>query len=132
DPDASTAARVPEATRRALELFASWFGPYPDNHLVIVDARRARRGLAPPGAIVVPAPWWPAPRDGSLERTLIAAIARRYWRRADAAPADAVFQEGLALYTAARAINADALDGPPDTRPLYTLRYFGGYVPHTI
>ena len=127
---AHLAERIIEATRSALGLFDEWYGPYPHTVLTVVDAawNSGREGASYPALVVLNTRWLAPAEDRSLERTLIAAIGRQYWH--GVVPRDASqgwFEEGLVLYTGARAIH-DRLDG----RHVATTRYLGGFVPHVL
>lgn len=121
------------AAKDALGRFAAWFGPLGTPSVTIVDggwraavpaemSLRESRG----DAIVVPTRWLSPEIDVTLEQAVFTAIGRAYWPAAARAAPDA-FADGLARYSAARAMN-DALDG----RDLQSYRYFGGFVPHTV
>ncbi len=127
---AHLAEPIVEATRSALGLFDEWYGPYPHSSLTVVDAPwgSGLDGASYPALVVLNTRWWAPAEDRSLERMLIAAIGRQYWH--GVVPRDASqgwFEEGLVLYTGARAIH-DRLDG----RHVATMRYLGGFVPHVL
>jgi hypothetical protein len=76
--------------------------------------------------VTVRARWLTQARDRSLEREIIAGIARQYW--IDSLTGDqAWFVDGLSLYTGGRAIDT-LLQGSH----FYADRYFGGFVPYAL
>lgn len=122
--------RILLTAKAALALFDEWYGPYPSAHLTVVDLpwNSAFAGASYPGFVAIATRLIAPARDVSLERTLLAAIARLYWR--DVGPADGSqgwFQEGLVLYSGARAMH-QYLDG----RHFASVRALNGFVPYVI
>jgi len=128
------AQRIVETTKQSLEEFTEWFGPYPANQLTIADAAWSDRTMVAlnPGVVTVRSRWLQPARDGALERSLIAAIARQYWLARTTDAETAWFDEAAALYSAARAMNALGVGAGADVRHYVTLRYFGGFVPYSV
>ena len=131
--DPAQSQRVVEATMSALRRYAGWFGPLPSSQLTVVDAtwNSGLAGASYPGVVVVSSRWITISRDRSLERTLIGAIARQYWRAGASASvssaAAAWFEEGLALYSGVRGVHTE-LEGSNYA----TYRFFGGFVPWSL
>ena len=121
--------RVVEVTQQSLRTLGDWFGPFPYPRLFIVDApwNSTLVGASLPGAVVTSTRWLSLERDGSVDRALIAAIAREYWVGRTSPAEPRAFDEGLAHYAAARAIDA-VLQG----RQHWSRRYFGGFVPYAV
>ncbi|MGH9383760.1 MAG: hypothetical protein ACRD2N_05690, partial [Vicinamibacterales bacterium] len=122
--------RLAEATRLAFSVFTRWYGEPPSRDLVVIDApwTSGLAGASYPGVVVVSTRWITPSRDVELERLLIGATARQYWfERASREGEPAWFDEGLLLYTGARAIH-DALENSDPA----TARFFGGHVPVVI
>jgi hypothetical protein len=101
---AAQQSRILHATRTATGLLTEWLGP----------------PAAPilPGADV-PVRWLVPVRDQSLERAVIASIARQFW-----AGPPTPFQEALIVYTGTRAMH-HVLEGSN----FQVVRFFGGVVP---
>lgn len=113
-------ARAQHAAQVALQLATDWLGPPPFTRLTV----RGVTSLPQPpsaGVFEVPVRWLTVERDRSLERTVIAGVVRQFWLRS--APPGR-FEEGLAAYTATRAIH-ELLEGSN----FATVRFFGGFVP---
>ena len=129
-PDAAARSpRLVAAAESTLRRFTGWFGPFPHPQLTVIDApwNRALAGAAFPGVVITTTRWYEPAADRTLERFLIAALARQYWMT-DAANATAKwFSEGLTLYSAVRGIHEE-LEG----RHFATIRLFGGFIPFTI
>ena len=123
------AEQLAESARQALDLLTTWFGPYPASSLTLVDASwRSAAPSASPGTVPVAVRWIELGRDPAAERRLIAAMASHYWHEAVAAdPNHAWFAEGLARYSAARAI-----DTLLERRQYWSSRYFGGFIPYAV
>ena len=71
--------RVVEVTQQSLRILGDWFGPFRYPRLFIVDApwNSTIVGESLPGAVVTSTRWLSLERDGSADRALIAAVARR-------------------------------------------------------
>lgn len=126
---AARSARLIGATESALRRFTEWFGPFPHLRLTVIDApwHSDLAGAAFPGVVITTTRWWGRPTDRTLERFLLAALARQYWMT-DAADSTARwFSEGLTLYSSVRGIHEE-LEG----RNFATIRLFGGFIPFTI
>lgn len=121
--------RVVTVTQQSLRLFGDWFGPFPYPELIVVDApwNSPLAGAAFPHAVVTGTRWLAIERDGSVDRSLIAAIAREYWLGGSSASEVPPFDEGLALFAASRAIDV-VLQG----RQYWSRRYLGGFVPYAV
>ena len=126
---ADRSPRLVAATESILRRFADWFGPFPHAHLTVIDAPSNSHlaGAAFPGVVVTTTRWFEPAIDRTLERSLIAAVARQYWMTAAAEPARRWLSEGLTLYSAVRAIHEEL-----ETGHFATLRLFGGFVPLTL
>ena len=121
--------RIITTTKETLRLLGEWLGPYPATRLTLVDAGTAEIGRDTLPEVVVLSSRWIAPtHDLALERSLIAALARAYFRSTDGSgSASRDFENGVAHYLAMRAIN-QLLDG----HQAATFRYFGGFVPVVV
>jgi hypothetical protein len=107
-PASAHQQRVEHAARAATEMLTEWLGPPP----------------GPISAGSIPHRWLLLERDRSLERTVIAGIARQFWARTSAATP---FEEALAVYTGTRAIH-HLLEGSN----FEVVRFFGGFVPYPL
>ncbi len=125
----ASASRLIAATKSALLTLSEWHGPFPGTTLTVVDAAWASdlAGAVYPGVVAVTARLFESEADLSLERSVIAAVARQYWHVPPGADAERRWLgEGLALYAGVRAIHEE-LEG----RHFATARFFGGFVPFT-
>ena len=136
-PDA--AARLPHviaATESALRRFTAWFGPFPHPALTVIDApwNSALAGASFRAVAITATRWYEPAADRTLERFLIAALARQYWMTDASDPAAKWFSEGLTLYSAVRGIHGELGDVHEELegRHLATIRVFGGFIPFTI
>ncbi len=123
------ASRLVEATKSALLSLSEWHGPFPGTTLTVVDTRwdSGLAGASYPGVIAVTTRLFQPEGDRSLERAMIAAVARQYWQVPPGADAERRWLgEGLALYVGVRGIHEE-LEG----RHFATARFFGGFVPFT-
>lgn len=119
-----------DAATTSLDRLAAWLGPLPGNRFTIVDvpARADLAGAAYPGVAITSSRWLTTRREFAAERALTVAIARQYALPFAAADhGSSWFAEGMAAYFATRAIH-ESFEG----RYYQTLRYFGGYVPHSL
>lgn len=124
------AQRLVDSTRSALRRLSEGYGPFPLSQLSIIDApwHSPWVGASYPGTVVISTRWISIERDASTERSLIAALARQYWLGVQSPEPDyGWFEEGLVLYSAARAIDEE-LEG----RQFWAQRYFGGFIPFAI
>ena len=124
------AQRLVDSTRSALRRLSEAYGTFPFSQLTIVDApwHSPWIGASYPGTVVTSTRWLSLERDASTERSLIAALARQYWHGVQSPdPQYGWFEEGLVLYSAARAINEE-LEG----RQFWSQRYFGGFIPFAV
>jgi hypothetical protein len=130
-PDApDKAQRIVDTTREAVRRFTAWFGPLPWPSLTVIDApwQSEIAGTSLPGLAVVSSGWLTPASDLTLERDIIAAVARQYFlARTPGSESEPWLGEGLARYAAARGIDR-GLEG----RHFATLHYFGGSVPYTV
>ena len=127
--DAASQALV-DAAGQSADRLSAWLGPLPGNRLTIVDvpAHASLAGAAYPGIAITSSRLFTTRREFAAERSLTVAIARQHaLRLANAPQHDSWFAEGLAAYFATRAVH-ETFEG----RYYLTLRYFGGYVPHSI
>ena len=118
--------RVTSVTAAALQLLTEWLGPPRVASVTVrgVAATRQSAETEQPGVVVVPIRWLIFERDRSLERDVIMGLTRQFWRQnAPATP----FEQGLVLYTAARAIH-HLLEGSN----FATVRFFGGLIPFPL
>lgn len=126
---AARASRLIEATKSALLTLGEWHGAFPGTALTVVDARwdSGLAGASYPGVIAVTARLLEPDGDRSLERSVIAAVARQYWQVPPGADAERRWLgEGLALYAGIRAIHEEL-----ESNHFRTARLFGGFVPFT-
>ena len=125
---AGRAADLMESGKRALTLLDDWLGPLSLDRLAIVDlpwnSRLASAHLR--GIVTVRSRWLTTARDRSLDRELIAGLARQYWVGAMSGNGDA-FSNGLALYIGGRGIDT-LLEGSQ----FHTERVFGGFLPYSL
>jgi hypothetical protein len=124
------AQSLAEAAGQSVDRLSTWLGPLPGNRVTIVDvpAQAHLAGSAYPGIAITSSRLLTTRREFAAERALTVAIARQYALASATAPQpDSWFAEGLAAYFATRAVH-ESFEG----RYYLTLRYFGGYVPHSI
>lgn len=118
--------RVTNVTRAALQLLTEWLGPPRFTTITVRGGAALQQSVATaqPRVIVVPVRWLVFERDRSLERDVIAGVSRQFWlRNAPATP----FEQGLVLYTAARAIHHRL-----ERSNFATVRFFGGLIPFPL
>jgi hypothetical protein len=118
--------RYRNATELALKRFSEWFGPYPYDHLTIVDApwNAVVRRTDFPLLVAVESRWLAPARASEPERSIVTAIAGQWWSTAVA------FDEtrewplagGLRQYAAQRLLAEEY----PNTS--YVARFFGGHI----
>lgn len=129
-PSGSASDRIRTTAQASLERLIAWFGPLPSPRLTIVNAPWSGRAScgSSPGLVVVSSRWLQPEQDFSLERALIAGLARQPFSSfaADDSTGGA-FVEGLGRFAAVRAIN-DTLA----VRHILSVRHFGGFVPYQI
>ena len=118
-------SRMIEVSTQALEVFGEWFGAYPYPQLTVVDASwgSGPAGASYPGVVVIRPPWLLPGRDLTLERSLLAAVARQYWIDVPI-PEGAWFHEALVLYAGTRGIHEVLA-----SRNVAAPRFFGGFIP---
>lgn len=104
--------RVAAAAQTSFELLTRWFGP---------------SAVPQPALDGVPVRWLAFERDRSLERAVIASVARQYWSPALGRGPLSPFAEAIVVYTAARAIH-ERLEGSN----FAVVRFFGGMVPFPL
>src|SRR5687768_8073023 len=122
------AQQLAGTARQALDLLTAWLGPYPAESVTLVDAPWRSPAPSSPGTVPVAVRWIEVRRDPAAERGLIAVMASHYWYEAASAdPRHAWFAEGLARYSAARAIDALL-----ERRQYWSSRYFGGFMPYAV
>jgi len=124
------AQSLADAAGQSADRLSAWLGPLPGNRVTIVDvpAHAALAGAAYPAIAITSSRLFTTRREFATERALTVAIARQYaLALATAPPRESWFAEGLAEYFATRAVH-ETFEG----RYYLTLRYFGGYVPHSI
>lgn len=117
--------RLTDTATRTLKELVEWLGPLSGAPLSIVDLPwgRGTPGESQPGVAATRVRWIAPVRDVSAERALIAAMARQFWF-ASVTAETASFHEGLAVYTATKAIHR-VLEGRNFAAP----RFIGGFVP---
>ena len=117
------AATLAAESKRALALLDDWLGPLNLTQLKVIDEPWNSRlgGGSSPGIVSVRSRWIAPARDRSLERELIAGLARQYWTGRDS------FNDSLILYTGGRAIDT-LLEGSQ----FYSDRYLGGFLPYPL
>jgi hypothetical protein len=124
------AEALTDAAAQSADRLSTWLGPLPGNRLTIVDvpAQAHLAGAAYPGIAITSSRLLATRREFAAERALTVAIARQYALAFTKEPQpDSWFAEGLAGYFATRAVH-ESFEG----RYYLTVRYFGGYVPHSI
>ena len=104
--------RAAAEARTSLELLTNWFGP---------------SALQQPALDEVPVRWLAFERDRSLERAVIASVARQYWSQSLGRGPLSPFAEAILVYTATRAIH-ERLEGSN----FAVVRFFGGLVPFPL
>ncbi|MGQ0736177.1 MAG: hypothetical protein ACT4QD_21310 [Acidobacteriota bacterium] len=124
---AASVTRVASTIGGTLQRLGAWFGPLPFHQLVIADRASNVSESSRADAVVVDLPWRSPLRGGTLEATLVHAMARRFWGVREAAADDAGLREGLALYSAARVLDDQFPNAHAVERQL-----FGGLVPYVI
>ena len=125
--DESRAARYREAVTVASEFFASWLGELTPPAVIIHSASWASPP-ALPQVISVRSDWPLLKGDRSLERYVIAGLARRYWfDTIHFAAADRWLASGLARYTAVRAV-LDVVESDHFVSP----RFLGGMLAYPV
>lgn len=124
----ATAQPLVAAADNAIDRLTAWLGSVPARRLTIVDAPAHAHlaGAAYPGIAVTSSRLITTRREFAAERALTVAIARQY-ALAFANGQSSWFAEGMAAYFATRAVH-ETFEG----RYYLTLRYFGGYVPHSL
>lgn len=104
--------RVAIAAQASLELLTQWFGA---------------SAVTQPSLGGVPIRWLAFERDRSLERAVIASVAREYWSSSIGRDRLSPFAEAIVVYSAARAIH-ERLEGSN----FATVRFFGDMVPFPL
>jgi hypothetical protein len=110
------------------------FGPFPFDHLTIVDPAWQTHGGGSgyPGLVTAAAHWLTTDLDGSVERDIARGVARQWWGNLVAIdPArDAVTASALADYAQARVVTT-LLNRRRQTEAFgfYSRRFFSGFVP---
>jgi hypothetical protein len=124
----ATAQPLVDAADNAIGRLTTWLGSVPRRRLTVVDAPAHTHlaGAAYPGIAVTSSRLFTTRREFAAERALTVAIARQY-ALAFANGQNSWFAEGMAAYFATRAVH-ETFEG----RYYLTLRYFGGYVPHSL
>lgn len=125
DRNDAVVTRLSDTASTAIRRFAEWFGPLDPPTITVVDLPwRASPSEASLAADVVPTRvhWLTPERDVTAERSMVAGVARQFWRGSDTG-GDASFREGLAIFAATRGIH-DVLAGRNFAAP----RLFGGFL----
>jgi hypothetical protein len=133
------ASRVPQyrsVADEAVETIAAWLGPLPTGPLRIVAVPWSASAVPPDSAtILVPHRWLSLRGDRSVDRFVVAGLARHYWfDGVRFAPAEAWLAAGLVRYTAARLAH-DVIDGDHYRAPSFfgdTLAYPVRRAPQSI
>jgi aminopeptidase N len=124
------AARHFAAARVALKYYGEWFGPYPYNHLTVVDpAWQSGAGGMEYPTLITAGTEWIAPRGATdPEDVTVHEAGHQFWYGIVATNEfeDGWMDEGLNTFSTARAIEAA---GFPN---FYSHRYFGGFIPWTV
>jgi aminopeptidase N len=122
--------RLFDAAAATLRLFGEWFGPYPYDHLTIVDpAYQSGSGGMEYPTLFTAGTRWIAPREATVpEAVTIHEAGHQFWYGIVATnePEHAWMDEGLTTFGTARVI--EAIDHPYRLVP----RFFGGFVPWVI
>ena len=129
-PRSASAQSLLDAANHSLDRLTAWLGSLPAARLTIVDvpAHAGLAGAAYPGIAITSSRLFTTRREFAAERALTVAIARQYALAFSGVPQqESWFAEGLAAYLATRAVH-ETFEG----RYYLTLRYFGGYVPHSL
>jgi hypothetical protein len=127
---AGQAQRHFDAAAAALRFYGEWFGPYPYDHLTIIDPafQSSSGGMEYPTLITAGTRWLAPARASQPERVTIHEAGHQFWYGVVGTNEveHAWMDEGLNTFSTIRAASeariADAL----------TLRFFGGFIPWTI
>jgi len=118
------------ATAAALRYYGEWFGPYPYDHLTIVDPafQSGSGGMEYPTLFTAGARWMAPARVPQPERVTIHEAGHQFWYGIVGSNEfeHAWLDEGLNTFSEARVMEAAGI-------PNYlAARFFGGFVPWTI
>jgi len=124
------AARHFAGARAALKYYGEWFGPYPYDHLTVIDPawQSGADGMEYP-TLITAGTEWIAPRGSTdPEDVTVHEAGHQFWYGIVATNEfeDAWMDEGVNTFSTARAI---ATAGFPT---FYSQRYFGGFIPWTF
>lgn len=118
------------ATAATLRLFGDWFGPYPYDHITIVDpAYQSRSGGMEYPTLLTAGTRWLAPRDvASPESVTVHETGHQFWHGIVGTNEveHAWMDEGLTTFGTARVL--DEIDVPNRV----ALRFFGGFIPWVV
>jgi hypothetical protein len=128
-----------DATAAALSYFGEWFGPYPYDHLTIVDPayQSGSDGMEYPTLFTGRTRWLQPEQSASLESVAIHETGHQFWYGVVASNEfeHAWLDEGLTTFATARLIEEMARAGA--SHPAYrenalVPRYFGGFLPWVV
>jgi hypothetical protein len=127
---AGQASRHFEATAAALRYYGEFFGPYPYDHLTIIDPayQSGAGGMEYPTLFTAGARWLAPPRIAVPQRVTIHEAGHQWWYGIVGSNEfeHAWMDEGFNTFSEARTMDAAAI-------PNYLgLRFFGGFVPWVI
>jgi hypothetical protein len=118
------------ATAAALKYYGEWFGPYPYDHITIVDpAWQSRSGGMEYPTLFTAGTRWIAPADVTTpESVTVHEAGHQFWYAIVGSNEfeHAWMDEGLNTFATARAIEAAAF---PDR---FSLRFFGTFIPWVV
>jgi len=119
-----------DATAAALRYYGEWYGPYPYNHITIVDPAFQSRadGMEYPTFFTARTRWLAPGRVAEPERVTIHEAGHQWWYGVVGSNEfeHAWLDEGLNTYSEARTMEAAAVSND------LGLRFFGGAVPWVI
>jgi Peptidase family M1 domain len=120
-------ARHFDATRAALRYYGEWYGPYPYEHVTIVDPawQSDSGGMEYPTFFTAGTSWLDAPGTTEPEDVTIHEAGHQFWYGivANNEFEDAWLDEGLNQFSEARVLDVAYPNRHPDDR------FFGGFVP---
>ena len=126
----SQADRHFEAARSALKYYGEWFGPYPYDHLTIVDPawQSGADGMEYPTLITAGTRWLMPPHTEDPEDVTVHEAGHQFWYGVVATNEfeHAWMDEGINTFATARVMNERFA-------PTYSIRrYFGDYIPWVL
>jgi aminopeptidase N len=124
------ASRHFAATRAALKYYGEWFGPYPYDHITVIDPawQSGTDGMEYP-TLITAGTEWIAPRGVTdPEAVTVHEAGHQFWYGIIATNEfeHAWMDEGLNTFSSARAVEAALFPS------FYSQRYFAGFIPWTF